>query len=306
LQHSRYYDPEVLTAMTITARASISPITLLRLGRVSNLPTVWTNVLAGAVLAGGDWRSWGFGFVLLAMSLFYIGGMYLNDYFDRTIDVRERPERPIPSGAISAYAAAVIGLGLLSGGFILIAGTGAITGTALAALLVGAIVAYDFNHKGNPLAPIVMGACRALVYGATAAVLTGGVSIFVVVTAAAIAAYVAGLSYAARQESLDRVGNLWPLVLLVAPIVVAAGAFRQGPDAMAIHASLAGWTGAAVFLLAKRPATGSVSRAVSWLIAGISLCDAAFLASVDAVTPALVAMGGFCFTLVGQKYVAGT
>jgi 4-hydroxybenzoate polyprenyltransferase len=292
--------------MTIAARASMSPVTLLRLGRVSNLPTVWTNVLAGAVLAGSDWWSWGFGFVLLAMSLFYIGGMYLNDYFDRTTDASERPERPIPSGAISASAVGAIGLGLLSGGFILIAATGAITATALAALLVGAIVAYDFNHKGNPLAPVVMGVCRALVYGATAAVLTGSVSIFVVVAAAAIAAYVAGLTYAARQESLDRVGNLWPLVLLVAPIVVAAGALRQGPEAMAIFASLAGWTGASVFLLAKRPAAGSVSRAVSWLIAGISLCDAALLSSVDAIAPALVAIGAFCFTLLSQKYVAGT
>ena len=42
------------------------------------------------------------GLVLLAMSLFYVGGMYLNDYFDRAIDARERPERPIPAGDISA------------------------------------------------------------------------------------------------------------------------------------------------------------------------------------------------------------
>jgi hypothetical protein len=151
-----------------------------------------------------------------------------------------------------------------------------------------------------------MGACRALVYAATAAVLTGGASIFVVVAAAAIAAYVAGLTYAARRESLDNVGNLWPLALLVAPVAIAAGAFRQGPEAIAIHLLLVGWTGAAVLLLVKRPAAGSVSRAVGWLIAGITLCDAALLASVDAIAPALVAIGGFFFTLVSQKFVAGT
>jgi hypothetical protein len=301
-----YDDPGILTAMTTAARASVLPVTLLRLGRVSNLPTIWTNVLAGAVLASSNWRSWGLGFVLLAMSLFYVGGMYLNDYFDRTIDASERPERPIPSRAISARAVGVIGLGLLGVGFILIAAARTITATALAALLVGVIVAYDFHHKGNPLAPVVMGTCRTLVYLATAAVLTDAVSIFVVVAAAAIGAYVAGLTYAARQESLEKVGNLWPLALLAAPMVVAAGAFRRGPDAIAIHLSLAGWTSASVFLLAKRPAAGSVSRAVGWLIAGISLCDAALLASVDAIGPALVAMGGFCFTLVSQKYVAGT
>ena len=71
--------------------------TLLKLGRVSNLPTVWTNVLAGTVLAAGTTQGWRTGLVVLAMSLFYIGGMYLNDYFDRAIDARERPQRPIPA-----------------------------------------------------------------------------------------------------------------------------------------------------------------------------------------------------------------
>ena len=292
--------------MTTAARSSISPATLLRLGRVSNLPTVWTNVLAGAVLAGGDWRSWRLGFVLLAMSLFYVGGMYLNDYFDRSIDARERPERPIPSGAISAGAVGAIGLGLLGGGFILIAAAGTFMETALAALLVGAIVAYDFHHKNNPLAPIAMGACRALVYATTAAALTGSVSMFVVVAGTAIAAYVAGLTYAARQESLNEIGNLWPLALLVVPTLVAAGAFRQELDAIAIYLLHVGWTGAAVYLLAKPLAAGTVSRAVGWLIAGISLCDAALLASIGAVIPALVAVGGFFCTLVSQKYIAGT
>src|ERR1700733_16333044 len=101
--------------MTTAARAPLLAITLLTLGRVSNLPTVWTNVLAGAVLSGGDWRNWRLGLMLVAMSLFYVGGMYLNDYFDRTIDARERPERPIPSGEISAGGGATIGFFFLGG-----------------------------------------------------------------------------------------------------------------------------------------------------------------------------------------------
>ena len=47
----------------------------LRLGRVSNLPTVWTNVLAGVVLSGAP-LSLGITLVLmLALSLFYVAGM---------------------------------------------------------------------------------------------------------------------------------------------------------------------------------------------------------------------------------------
>ena len=129
---------------------------------------------------------------------------------------------------------------------------------------------------------------------------------FVVGSAVAIAAYVAGLTYAARQESLDKIGNLWPLALLVAPMVIAIGVFRHGPGAIAIYFSLGVWIAAAVYLLARRPGVGSVSRVVGWLIAGISLCDAALLASVDAIMPALAAIGGFLVTLVSQKYVAGT
>jgi 4-hydroxybenzoate polyprenyltransferase len=291
--------------MTTAARAPALVATLLKLGRVSNLPTVWTNVLAGAVLSGGDWRNWRLGLVLVAMSSFYVGGMYLNDYFDRAIDGRERPERPIPSGHISAHAVVTIGFCLIGAGAIATAAMGP-AAAAMATLLAISIVAYDLHHKANPFAPVVMGACRALVYGATATALSGGVTIFLAVAAVAIAAFVAGLTYAARQESLDKIGNLWPLALLVAPMLVAIGVFRQGPGAMAVYLLLAVWIAAAVYLLARRPVAGSVSRAVGWLIAGISLCDAAILASTGAIMPALVAIGGFVLTLIAQKYVPGT
>ena len=42
--------------------------------------------------------------------------MYLNDAFDREIDARERPERPIPSGRIGAGPVFAIGFGLLAAG----------------------------------------------------------------------------------------------------------------------------------------------------------------------------------------------
>ena len=74
----------------------------LRLGRVSNLPTVWSNVLATLALSGAlsfsprTFALWG------VFSLYYVGGMYLNDAFDRRIDAVMRPDRPIPSGQVSA------------------------------------------------------------------------------------------------------------------------------------------------------------------------------------------------------------
>src|SRR6185295_9438522 len=99
--------------MHVTSSEVPALVTLLKLGRVSNLPTVWTNVLAGTVLAADTVQGWRFAVVLLAMSLLYVGGMYLNDYFDRAIDAAERPSRPIPAGEISAAAVAAFGFGTL-------------------------------------------------------------------------------------------------------------------------------------------------------------------------------------------------
>jgi 4-hydroxybenzoate polyprenyltransferase len=297
-------DPGVALMDVAVAKPPLAA-TLLRLGRVSNLPTVWTNVLAATVLAGGEWQTWRTTVTLLAMSLFYVGGMYLNDYFDRAIDARERPSRPIPAAHISAQAVAATGFALLLAGIVLMASMGelaALAGTVLAA----AILAYDLFHKANPLAPLVMGLCRALVYCAAAAAAAGAVSGAIIVAALALLAYVAGLTYAAKQESLDRVGNLWPLLILAIPMVVALPVFRQGATAVVIYLALIGATIYAIYLLGRRPFPGAVPHAVAWLIAGISLVDAALLASAGAIAPAFAAIGGFVLTLMLQKYIAGT
>jgi 4-hydroxybenzoate polyprenyltransferase len=291
--------------MAVAASNAVSFATLLKLGRVSNLPTVWTNVLAGTVLAGGEWRSERTGLVLIAMSLFYVGGMYLNDYFDRAIDARERPQRPIPAGDISAAAVAAIGFTLLAGAAALMAAAGTLA-AVMGLILAGCIVGYDVQHKGVALAPVVMGACRALAYAGAAAAAVGSVPATVVFTAIALAAYVAGLTYAASQESLDKIGSLWPLALLALPLVPAAAAFAQGAVATAFYAALFAWGAGAVYLLIRRPLPGAVSRAVGWLIAGISLVDAAFLAAAGAIVPACWAVAGFGATLALQRHIAGT
>jgi len=291
--------------MHVTSSAAPGLVTLLRLGRVSNLPTVWTNVLAGTVLASGTVHDWRFGVVLLAMSLLYVGGMYLNDYFDRAIDAAERPSRPIPAGEISATAVAAFGFVMLGAGVALMAATG-FAAALSGALLALAIIAYDAFHKGNPAAPVVMGLCRALVYCGAAAAATATVPTGAMIAALALLAYVAGLTYAARQESYDRIGNLWPLVLLSAPMLLGLPALAQGVIAALVYVVLAGCAAYALYLLAMRPMPGAVPRAVGLLIAGICLVDATLLASAGAIAPALAAIVAFPLTLFLQKHIAGT
>src|SRR5580698_1400830 len=97
---------------------SVSPLrTLLVLGRGSNLPTVWSNCLAGWWLSGAG-NYWKLISLLLGTSLLYTGGMFLNDAFDVDFDRQRRPERPIPSGKITVaevwrYGFILLGLGLL-------------------------------------------------------------------------------------------------------------------------------------------------------------------------------------------------
>ena len=94
--------------------------TLLVLGRVSNLPTVWSNCLAGWWLGSVRYEAvahsgydaanlvpdishfWKLPLMLLSVSLLYTGGMFLNDAFDEEYDRLRRPERPIPSGKITS------------------------------------------------------------------------------------------------------------------------------------------------------------------------------------------------------------
>src|SRR4051812_29879996 len=220
--------------MTLTATPVTSWATLLKLGRVSNLPTVWTNTLAGTLVAGGSWQDARIGIVVLAMSLFYEGGMFLNDYFDRDIDARERPERPIPSLEIAPSTVAAIGWGLIAAGVLLLAILG-LAALGLGLLLAAAIVGYDLHHKRNPFAPVLMGMCRALVYAIAAMALVGTLSGPLIIAAVALLAYVAGISYAAWQERLDRPSNLWPLALLAVPLLAAASTLQQGPIAIVIY-----------------------------------------------------------------------
>ncbi|MBT5192426.1 MAG: UbiA family prenyltransferase, partial [Rhodospirillaceae bacterium] len=150
----------------------------LRLGRVSNLPTVWSNSLAGLVLAGsGLALDIGLGLMVI-MSLFYVGGMYLNDAFDHLIDAVERPERPIPSGQVSARTVYISGYGMLVIGIAALFWWGrsldhgslapGLAGIALA----GAIIYYDWRHKTDPVGPAWMGLCRVLIYLSAAFLVT--------------------------------------------------------------------------------------------------------------------------------------
>ena len=228
----------------------MTPRTLLDLGRVSNLPTVWTNVLAGAVLSRGSLEAPTLLLLCTAASLLYIGGMFLNDAFDRHFDARLRPDRPIPSGRASAGDVFGIGFALLAGGVILVGAASWLRGPeqgaerlgwgplASAGALASLIVFYDAFHKGNPMSAVVMGLCRAALY-VMAAVTLGTLTREACFGALLLLLYVVGLTAVARREAREPrlrglVGRLIAGICLLDALLVAL----MGPPAFAAIAAL--------------------------------------------------------------------
>lgn len=282
----------------------------LRLGRVSNLPTVWTNVIAGAWLAGARPSAASLAVLALSMSLFYTGGMFLNDAFDREIDARERPERPIPAGHVGAAEVFAVGFGQMAVACVLVLSHGPATGRGPVAILpalalAATIVVYDRWHKQNPLSPLVMGLCRVLVYVTAATATADPLRGPLAAGALTLLAYLIGLTYAAKQEHRSRFGRDWPLAFLAAPFLFGLGALWASPMGVTAYLALLALVVYAVCLL-RGTAPGRVPRAVTGLIAGISLLDALAVARTgDSVAAALVALG-FPATLVLQRWVRGT
>jgi hypothetical protein len=284
---------------------------LLLLGRVSNLPTVWTNTLAGATLAGAELDARGLALLALAFSLLYTGGMYLNDAFDRESDTRERPERPIPSGRIGSGAVFAIGFGLLAAGILAVAvaaagpGGGGWAAVWSSVLLAAVITAYDAWHKANPLSPVVMGLCRVLVYVTAALAVAGRIGAPVWGGAAALLSYLIGLTYVAKQENLTELRHVWPLAFLAAPFLYAWPALLTPAAGTVPYLGFLAWVAYAVTGLV-RAGHRDIRRAVVSLIAGISLLDALLIASVGEPWRAAWAVAGFALTLLFQRWVPGT
>lgn len=120
-----------------------------------------SNAYAGYFLAGGRALSPRLVAGILAAGLFIMAGMALNDVADKDVDARERPDRPIPSGAIPLGLAWSLSLGMMAVGLILL-GLANPVSVWIGAALCLAIFAYNFLLKGSALGPAAMGLCRAL------------------------------------------------------------------------------------------------------------------------------------------------
>ncbi len=241
--------------------------TFASVARVSRLPTVWSNCLAGWWLGGAG--HWELLFLLFpAATLLFIGGAFLNG----AIDSEHEPSQPLAARlnrqALWQWAVAL----LVVGGVLLIAGGVApgVIGLCLAAL----IVLYNCVHRCLPFAPVLKGACRFCLYLLGAAVAEYGISGWSIWCGLALGAYVTGWAYLAAWEETSARRQLWPLILLAVPIglalVMDIGRYRE--SGLLLSAVLLLWS-----LRCLRPTLWSLEpqpyKTVAGLLTGIVFVD---------------------------------
>jgi 4-hydroxybenzoate polyprenyltransferase len=278
---------------------------MLLLGRVSNLPTVWSNCLAGWLLGGGG-RAVDCLVLALGASFLYVGGMFLNDAFDEEFDRANRRERPIPSGQIEVcevwrWGWSWLGVGLVS--LVWLGWWPALLGV----LLVGAILLYDAVHKWVAFAPILMALCRVLLYWVAAASATEGITGLALWSSLALGSYVTGLSLYAAHERGKRALPRWPLALMAVPLVLAwvVNSGPYGPRALLCALVLTVWIARSLHS-AMRASSPNVPAAVGGLLAGIVLVDLLAVVGGDSLWVGVGFFALFGTTLIAQRFVPAT
>ena len=271
-------------AMNQPARRSLAA-GLLALVRPPNVFTAVADSAAGLLLAhqagplAGDPGLW----CLAASACLYLGGIALNDYFDRDVDAVERPERPIPSGAVPPAVAAGLGAALLAAGIVL-AGLAGGSATMVAAVLALAIVLYDAVSKGTEAGFLNMGICRGLNFYMPMSLAMKSVPTLFFSAPVLLTAYISVLTYLAREEvggnTLERARRGVTAMAVVALVVaVAIAPWPAAPVGWAFLA-LVVTRGAMLFApLWTEPGGPTTGRAIGGGILMIPLFDATFVAA---------------------------
>ena len=211
--------------MGITANQPISTSQAwLGMMRISNAPTVVSNILVGTAIAmQSDYFGWNPSYdVFFAVCILgiYFAGMILNDAFDATYDKKHRPDRPIPVGVIQRSHAWVAGLLILGAVSVFSLGHGAASG--LMALIV-AVLLYTFFHRWMIPAIVFMALCRGLVYLVVANPIEGDDQNQLIVFCLALAFYTAVLTFIGRFENKKNTNYDWVVWLLMLPPLFVVG-----------------------------------------------------------------------------------
>jgi 4-hydroxybenzoate polyprenyltransferase len=204
----------------------------LRLIRLPNVFTAGCNSLAGAFFVGVTFDRWPelIAVATISMSI-YAAGILLNDLFDLEEDRIERPERPLPSGAVPIRLAYFMVSVFIFGG-VLIAGLLSTEVFITAMPLMAFVDSYNQWGKKTVLGPWLMGMCRGYNFGLGLSLVPLGFFTWTgIIAMLGYTFYISGITYISRQETKtgETKGLRQGFILLIAgmAMVIAAMLFHS-------------------------------------------------------------------------------
>ena len=278
--------------------------TWLVLGRVSNLPTVWSNGLCAWVLGGGG-NTESLIALLLGISLLYIGGMYLNDYCDVVFDDEHHPDRPIPAGKISRNTVLVAATIQLTAGLLVLIWTDLRT-LLFGSILLGLIVLYNLVHKRTWMGVPLMAACRTAIYPTIGEASETGMNPLIWSAGVMMFYYVLGVTILARIEAKSiktlALASAFIILPLIGSLYLAGPPFGiYFPVTFCLPALWIAWS----FSHARKEGKLILGQTVGPLLAGICLIDLAIVNSMNLVSFTLMGffLVFFFTSLLAQRYI---
>lgn len=266
------------------------------LAELVRLPAVLTapgDSLVGAAAAGWPHgrRSWA---MPVTSCCFYLAGMALNDYADRELDARERPERPIPSGRVRPGTALALATGLTAAGLGIAGAAGGRTALRAAVPVAAAAWAYDLAAKQTHAGPVVMALARGF-----DVLLGSGGHRRAALPACAVAAHTLGVTWLSRGEVHGGSPRAGWAALATTSAAAASTALLPGSSRRANAAGFACAAGYAVTVggaqarAARHPDADTVRAATGVGVRGVIGLQAALVAGTGAlgVAGALLSAG---------------
>ncbi len=257
----------------------------LQLVRVSGIFTVFTNILLGFLAVQKTNADWFFlGPLLTASGFLFLAGTTLNDYFDYNIDARERPNRPLPSGAIPRKTALYLGLVFLAGANISSAIIG-IQSLVLSLVITTLVVSYNIKLKKIPVIGIFnISSIRFLnvILGTTIVAF----NVQIIWFAIPVAIFVAGISILAKTETMlssKKTESLNIIFIFITIIYIVITTFHTG---IAHYAFLALFI-ASVFVpytIYNGRTSKNVQKKVSFQLLAIITLDAVLISVLSNTT----------------------
>ncbi|CQR73782.1 prenyltransferase [Sporomusa ovata DSM 2662] len=255
---------------------------LLKITRAPNLITAITDVIAGAFIVSGGIPEITVLMPLCLISVcLYAAGVVQNDIVDAKSDAVERPERPLPSGAINIIDAYYLSAVFFLSGLFLAKMIGTLT-LLISTLIVVSVFVYNCRAKNSRVfGSLIMGLCRALNLSLGFTINPIAFGIFIPLCLFPLF-HIAGVTLVSRGE-VDGLGRGELMSILTFHICVLAGlvataSFDENLISLLAIGLYAGVMVGGALPAMKDPIPGNIRLLVRNGIIALSLLDASLVA----------------------------